>query len=31
MISDWDKRDKDGPTVQERYLAKEILRIIEEE
>ena len=30
-ISGWSKEDKDGPTVQERYLAKEILRIIEEE
>jgi hypothetical protein len=31
MISDWDKRDKDGPTVQERYLAKGILKILNEE
>lgn len=31
MISDWDKRDKDGPTVQERYLAKGILEILNKE
>lgn len=30
-LVEWDDRDKDRPTIQEKFLAKEILRIIKEE